>query len=323
MTGGMLSNVTPPTLLGLPAPQGQKTIGAIYCPNGHDWREEHGHGGTPAPAPAPAPRRAPATPLPKYEWWWLQGEHRVPVQVIQWKMYEPDMCAILSASYEEMSRAGRTEGLVCDMSPAPFQVRRAESVTIANDNLRERSGERCIAGHSAYYWNLPPSQWPPSPLLAAGRGRIVEGCYQVRVDDVEIMEHLGTFLADSSSPEWPYPEKPFPAFPRRRVVLLIERTEETGVPLPIPKDSPEEAAKKRQAAEVFRTYNSSGSGRMSRAELAQMLRLTDPNWPDNAITNIFSSVDANSNGSIDVDEFTRWALTPESVGSVILALHAD
>lgn len=243
----------------------------------------------------------------------------MPVEVMQWKMYEPQMQAKLSDAWSRFGTS-RLEGLLLDMDPAPYQIRRASPITVTNTSMPEFVGNRMIAGWSAVFWDLPRRQMPPSRLLQEGRGVVVEGFYQVRAEDSEMMFELEAFLSNDRSPEWPYPDRPFPVHPRRRVVLLIEEVEGLVDRIPAPVENAEQAEARRKATELFRTYNARDDGRMSMQEFSQMLRSMDPNWPEEALRTNFSSVDTNSDGFLDVDEFVRWAQTPESVGSILIAL---
>merc|ERR1719491_2579601 len=100
MTAGMLSSVTPPTLFSSQPWNGLRTPGVIYCPNGHDYYDgprpwlDRTHGPV-VPVQPQAPQ-----PSHRQEWWWLQGEHKLPVAALQWKMYAPDVQPLLTAGHE-------------------------------------------------------------------------------------------------------------------------------------------------------------------------------------------------------------------------------
>jgi len=246
----------------------------------------------------------------------------LPVHVIQWKMFAQELQPLLSAGHDILINAGQASGFVMDLSPAPHEIWRAETVAVTNTTMANYLGNNLIAGWSAAFWNLPPSQLPPSPLLKEGRGCIIDGYYQLHREDVEMAQALGSFLADSTSPSWPYPDRPFPRFPRRRVVLLIEEVTDVIASPVMPPEAPEGPAARQKAASVFNLW-SSGNGKMTRDEMGLLLRSTDPNWPDDAITSTFSMVDSFSDGFVDVEEFTRWVLTPDTAGAFILAVTAD
>jgi len=165
------------------------------------------------------------------EWWWLGGEHQLPVSRGQWVCYDPGVCRVLSLQYDAMRTEGRDTGLVLDLDSwgLPYQVWRRQAVRVLNRHaqallgLPERRMSYVVAGHSEEFWGLPPQQLPASGLLR--HGAVVAGVSQfaqVHRDDAKLLQEMDQWLADPTSPSWPYPDNPFPKFPRRRVVILIE-----------------------------------------------------------------------------------------------------
>lgn len=156
----------------------------------------------------------------RYEWWWLNGEQRTPINVQQWVRYEPQVSYHLSASYSAMlaENSAEKEGLVLDLEawtdpPLGYQIWRGREVEVRNSKAGQLTvGQHAIAGYPKELWKPGTSQLPAS----AKDGIIQAGFYQVRKDHVKYMKKLDEFIGDSSCPDDPFPEPP-----RRRVVILI------------------------------------------------------------------------------------------------------
>merc|ERR1712196_402313 len=118
------------------------------------------HGGyerpTPQPKPKPRPKPQPPVPARRREWWWLQGEHRLPITTKQWKQYDPDVQDQLDACHEVFISSGQRVGLLMDMGQ--HHIRKAESVQVENSHAGELVGRRAIAGWDAQFWQPATDQ---------------------------------------------------------------------------------------------------------------------------------------------------------------------
>jgi len=124
----------------------------------------------------------------------------------------------LTASWAAMQMQGASDGLVLDLGsftdpPSPYQVWHASPLEVVNANETKMLGRLAIAGFSKELWELPQHQLP----INAKHGKVVAGFYQIRRDQVGVLEEFIRYLADSQSKPNPLRE-----MVRRRVAILIE-----------------------------------------------------------------------------------------------------
>jgi len=104
------------------------------------------------------------------EWWWLNGEQRLPCKPAQWQQYKPELERALSEKYDAMRRDGINTGLLLDLTPwhIPYQIWRVSPVTVVNRNATELLGHSAVGGYKESLWDPAVDSLPPSSLLKHG-----------------------------------------------------------------------------------------------------------------------------------------------------------